>query len=68
VRRAFLTAHPCPLTGLIKGRCPGYVIDHVIPLACGGADAVENMHWMRLDEMRVKDRAALRECAVWISK
>ena len=31
-------------TGYPHGR-PGYVIDHIIPLACGGKDAPENMQW-----------------------
>ena len=25
----------------MSGRCPGYVVDHVMPLECGGADAPE---------------------------
>ena len=32
---AFRTSHPCPATGDAKGACRGYVVDHVIPLACG---------------------------------
>src|SRR5262249_3118280 len=31
-------------TGYPNGR-PGYVIDHIVPLACGGADAPGNMQW-----------------------
>jgi hypothetical protein len=34
----FQREHPCPSTGEHRGHCPGYVIDHVDPLACGGAD------------------------------
>jgi Dioxygenase len=34
--------HPCPATGLTRGPCPGCVKDHVVPLACGGPDAVSN--------------------------
>lgn len=26
-------------------RQTGYVIDHIVPLACGGADAPSNMQW-----------------------
>lgn len=41
----FKQIHPCPATG--KGdSCPGWDIDHVIPLACGGCDAVNNMQWL----------------------
>ena len=46
VRDAFLRAHPCPSTGLREGRCEGWQVDHVIPLACGGCDAVSNMQWL----------------------
>ena len=48
VRDAFLLAHPCPATGLREGRCDGWQVDHVIPLACGGCDAVSNMQWLPL--------------------
>src|SRR6266702_5002895 len=36
---AFKRQQPCPSTGKSRGACPGYVIDHVKPLECGGADA-----------------------------
>jgi 5-methylcytosine-specific restriction endonuclease McrA len=31
---------------LKRGACPGWEVDHVIPLACGGCDAVANMQWL----------------------
>lgn len=43
---AFRKAHPCPATGLTKGACPGWAIDHVVPLVCGGCDAVSNLQWL----------------------
>lgn len=46
VARAFRRVHPCPSTGLATGACPGWSIDHVIPLACGGCDSVANMQWL----------------------
>jgi hypothetical protein len=49
VKRAFKRIHPCPSTGLTYGRCPGWQIDHVIPLACGGRDAVSNMQWLPVE-------------------
>src|SRR5262245_53217310 len=30
-------------TGYPKGR--GYVVDHIVPLECGGADTPSNMQW-----------------------
>jgi hypothetical protein len=44
----FRRLYPCPSTGLIHGSCPGWAIDHVIPLACGGCDAVVNLQWLPL--------------------
>lgn len=43
---AFRKVHPCPATMAFTGACPGWSIDHVISLACGGADAVWNMQWL----------------------
>lgn len=43
---AFRKTHPCPATGLRTGACSGWAIDHVIPLACGGCDAVGNLQWL----------------------
>jgi hypothetical protein len=40
---SFRMTHPCPATDINTGSCPGYVIDHVRPLECGGADAPFNM-------------------------
>lgn len=51
----FKHQHPCPATGAAKGPCKGYVIDHVIPLACGGADAPSNMQWQTVTEGKAKD-------------
>jgi hypothetical protein len=42
VTREFQREHPCPSTGLTTGACPGYWRDRVLPLACGGPDAVSN--------------------------
>ena len=48
VTAAFQRMHPCPSTGLTKGSCPNWAKDHVIPLACGGKDEVQNMQWLPL--------------------
>ena len=42
-------------TGYPSGR-PGYVIDHIKPLACGGADAPANMQWETIAEGKAKDK------------
>lgn len=49
----FQKLHPCPVTGLDKGACPGWAKDHVIPLACGGCDAVLNLQWLPADQKSV---------------
>ena len=46
VLREFRAVHPCPATGKSTGACPGWAIDPVIPLACGGCDAVINLQWL----------------------
>lgn len=41
-------------TGYPNGR-PGYVVDHIIPLECGGADDPSNMQWQTVAEGKAKD-------------
>jgi hypothetical protein len=55
-KNAFKREHPCPSNGHTSGSCPGYVIDHVKPLECGGADAPFNMQWQTVAEGKAKDR------------
>ncbi len=55
-RDAFKHQQPCPSTGRSSGRCPGYVIDHVQPLECGGADAPSNMQWQTTAAAKAKDK------------
>ncbi len=42
-------------TGYPHGR-PGYVVDHVIPLHRGGADAPSNMEWQTKADAKAKDK------------
>lgn len=55
-RVEFKKLHPCPSTGRPSGACPGWIIDHVKPLACGGADHFSNMQWQTTAEAKAKDR------------
>ena len=58
---AFKRQQPCPANGKSFGSCPGYVIDHVNPLECGGADAPSNMQWQTLADGKAKDKTE-RNC------
>ena len=55
-RRDFMRA-----TGYPRGR-PGYVIDHRVALACGGADAPSNMQWQSAAAAKEKDRTERIGC------
>ena len=48
-------------SGYARGR-PGYVVDHIIALACGGSDSPENMQWQTIAEARSKDGVERRGC------
>jgi 5-methylcytosine-specific restriction endonuclease McrA len=41
---------------------PGHVVDHIVPLACGGADAPGNMQWQTVEEAKAKDKWERRGC------
>jgi hypothetical protein len=45
----------------VQRACPGYVVDHIMPLCAGGADDPANMMWMsggrRQEEGRGRDEA-----------
>ena len=43
VKREFQMTQPCPANGRTRGACPGYIKDHVVPLACEEPDAPSNM-------------------------
>lgn len=60
--RAFRSANPCPATGAPRGACPGWVVDHVVPLCAGGADAPHNMQWQSVAEAKAKDREEHATC------
>ena len=59
---AFKRANPCPSTGKPRGSCPGYVVDHVVPLCANGPDEPSNMQWQTVEAAKVKDRQEKRQC------
>ena len=48
-------------TGYPNGR-PGYVVDHITPLACGGADTPANMQWQTVAAAKAKDKVEATNC------
>ena len=58
----FARIHACPSTHLKKLPCPGYVIDHKKPLACGGRDSIRNMQWQTVAEGKAKDKWERKGC------
>lgn len=49
VTYAYRRLHPCPVTGKTDGACPGWQMNHIIPLASGGCDSVTNLAWMPVE-------------------
>ena len=60
--RKFRKENPCPATQRVYGACPGWQVDHRVPLKCGGADRPHNMQWLTIPEHRAKTRAERRSC------
>jgi hypothetical protein len=46
VLRAFAKIFPCPANLKPVPHCPGWAIDHTIPLATGGCDSIANLTWL----------------------
>jgi 5-methylcytosine-specific restriction endonuclease McrA len=62
--RDFKRTHSCPATGKTSASaaCPGWQIDHVVPLKCGGADAPANMQWLTIADHNAKTKAEAKLC------
>ena len=44
--REFAKTFPCPETLEPTPSCPGWALDHVLPLASGGCDSAINLQWL----------------------
>ena len=58
----FQRLNPCPSNHARQGACPGYAIEHVVPLCLGGPDVAYNMRWQRSPQGKPADPAATRDC------
>lgn len=61
-RAEFVRMNHCPATGKPRGACPGWVVDHVVALACGGADHPSNMQWQTVEDAKAKDKVERKGC------
>ena len=57
VLRRFASVWACPSTGEHSASCPGWHIDHVIPLAVGGCDMGHNLQWLPTEIKNCADDA-----------
>jgi hypothetical protein len=48
-------------SGYRNGR-PGYVVAYRKPLACGGADDINNLEWLTAAEAKAKEKAEQKGC------
>lgn len=60
--RSFRLSNPCPSTFRTSGACPGWQVDHIVPLCAGGADSPDNMQWISVEDHRFKTFVDVREC------
>jgi hypothetical protein len=44
---------------------PNHVVDHVVPLACGGEDTLANMAWQSTAEAKAKDAWERKDCSIY---
>lgn len=68
----FAKVTPCPAPDAKTKRqithCPGYVIDHIVPLACHGLDEPVNMQWQSIADGKAKDKWERKDCSIWFRR
>jgi hypothetical protein len=62
LRAEFQRLHPCPGTGAPRGPCPGYQVDHIEALVCGGRDELRNLQWLATGPHKEKTRVEVKLC------
>ena len=64
VRAEFQRLEPCPSTGLTRGACPGYQVDHAVPLCLGGpkVDQISNLQWLSIEAHKRKTKRDIELC------
>jgi 5-methylcytosine-specific restriction endonuclease McrA len=60
--RAFVIQQACPSTGQHRLPCPGWQIDHIVPLKCGGMDNPINLQWLTVEDHKEKTKREVMEC------
>lgn len=58
----FKRLQPCPANGNRYGPCPGWQIDHIVPLKCAGPDDPGNMQWLTVQDHKKKTAREARLC------
>lgn len=61
-RHAFVKEYACPATGKHRLPCPGYHVDHIIPLCADGPDHRSNMQWLTVEDHKAKTKAEAGWC------
>jgi hypothetical protein len=60
--RQFKATQPCPATGKVQKSCPGYVVDHILPLCAYGLDRFPNLQWQSVADSKAKDVLENLQC------
>jgi hypothetical protein len=62
----FRREHPCP-AGPDAGsrtKCAGHQVHHIVPLMCGGPDALDNLVWLTTEQHKALHSAMICRCDV----